>query len=125
MVQIDISLLPTLPSPTINVNPDPSSAHTDDAVLWVFHSFDPTITSVEIVWKNASESYFFPRKATGIPAKSIRTDLIAGGATIWGRAPSLGMPGSRSSDYTINAYDSPSATLPVYSLDPTVITEQP
>lgn len=124
MVQIDVSLLPTGTVRT-QVNPDPSSAHKDDSVYWVFHSFDPTVSAVEIVFDTPSESYFFPRTKGSKPFPSLKADLVNGSATLWGRAPSLGFAGQRPSKYTINAYDASGTAILAYFLDPTVVTEEP
>lgn len=123
MVQIDVIFLPAGAANRTTVNPDPTSAHLNDWVSWVFHSFDDTIDSVQIEFDNQGESYFFPRGG-GPPFKSLRTDLISGGATIWGRAPDLGN-GSFPSKYTVKAYDKSNHEIGVYTLDPTVVTEQP
>lgn len=122
MVQIDVSLLTT--GTRTQVNPDPSSAHSDDSVYWVFHSFDPTVAEVEIAFDKASESYFFPR-GNGPAFKSLRANLVGGSATIWGRAPHIGGAGQRPTKYTINAYDAAGNPIAAYYLDPTVVTEEP
>ena len=123
MVQIDVLLLPTGAVRT-QVNPDPTSAHTNDWVNWVFRSLDPTVESVQIEFDHQGESYFFPRGG-GPPFTSLKTDLTSGGATIWGRAPGLAHAGSQSSKYSIRAFDSSNHEIAAYYLDPTVVTEQP
>src|SRR5262245_24853261 len=105
MVQIDVTFLPT--GTRTPVSPDPSSAHTNDQVYWVFHSFDPAIQSVQIQFKPNNRSYFFPR-GSGNPHQSLQTDLVSGGATLWGRAPSLPTNGSEDSEYTIRAFSTAS-----------------
>ena len=128
MVQIDVTFLPSGAVRT-SVSPDPSSAHTNDQVYWVFHSFDDTIKSVQIQFKPNNKSYFFPR-GHGNPNQSLTTDLVSGSASLWGRAPELQADGSENSDYTIRAFSTPSGAtpqheIPDYYLDPTVVTEQP
>jgi hypothetical protein len=136
MVQIDISLLPKSGTPTGTINPNPfpdSSAHTNDEVLWVFHVFDSNIKSVEIEWRPGTKSYLFPHKGNGNAATRVRTDVVGGTATIWGRAPDLNNPPpnpprTERCKYNINAYDVPASVTgvqPAYSMDPDVITEQP
>jgi len=125
MVQIDVIFLPTGATPVdrTKVNPDPTSAHLNDWVSWVFHAFDDEIDSVQIEFDKTDESYFFPRGG-GSPFKSLRTDLTSGSATIWGRAPKL-VASSVESKYTIKAFDKHNHEIAEYTLDPTVITEQP
>ena len=128
MVQIDVTFLPSGPVRTA-VTPTLTSAHSNDQVNWVFHSFDPAILSVQVQFKPNNKSYFFPR-GQGNPHQSLQTDLVSGGAILWGRAPGLPADGSEASDYTIRAYathsDDPHQNeLPAYYLDPTVVTEQP
>src|SRR5262245_38553881 len=125
MVQIDVIFLPTgaTPEDRTKVNPEPASAHLNDWVSWTFRAFDDEIDSVQIEFDHDAESYFFPRGG-GPPFKSLKTDLISGGATIWGRAPDLGV-GSFPSKYTIKAFDKHNHVIDEYTLDPQVITEQP
>ena len=122
MVQLDVVLLPTGGT---QVYPDPISAHTNDSVSWVFHSFNSAVKSVEVVFQNQSQSYFFHHKGGG-QTKNVIADLVAGNATIWGRAPNANGPGTQARvKYTINAYDVNGNAMNQYYLDPDVITEQP
>ena len=114
---------PILGSVPTTVDHDPSTSHANSPVMWNFQSLDPGVDSVEIAFQDPSDTYF-PSRSGGAATNCV-AKLTTGYASIWGTTPHLKKHGVHPSKYTIKAYDSNGVAMPLYELDPTVVTVDP
>jgi len=134
MLEIDVFLGLGNPIPDTRVQPDLTSSHSGDDVIWHFHALDDNIKFVKVQFQDttAGGKFFDSRGGKSHERKAKldkKTTGKGGHGHILGVTPSIGGGKTEAKKYSIIAYDDDpdkgGNELTDYTYDPTIVTCDP
>jgi hypothetical protein len=131
MLEIDVFLGLDPMNPDTKVQPDVTSSHSGDDVIWHFHAIDDAIKYVRVEF--AASDKFFDSRGGKSHQRKARLDKKptgkGGHGHILGVTPSIGGGKTEAKKYVIRAFDddpdSGGNEIAAYYLDPTIVTCDP